>query len=91
MGLSRTREHPWLDRYAILVTFCTFLLVITGARVSLHDAGLSRSFYLPPLTGGIRYEAERWLFAGLDGLLTVFLGLWIWARDPCSWLRKLAG
>ena len=43
------------------------------------------------MVGGIRSEAEHRLVAGLDGLLTVILALWIWAREPRSWLRKLGG
>jgi len=99
MGLNRTREHPWLDRYAIFVALCTFLLVIAGALVTSNDAGLSvpswptffGSFHLPPMVGGIRYEAGHRIVAGFDGLLTVILALWIWAREPRPWLRWLGG
>jgi cytochrome c oxidase assembly protein subunit 15 len=36
-----TEYHPWLHRYATLVAFCTFLLIIAGALVTGNDAGLS--------------------------------------------------
>ena len=99
MGLSRTREHPWLDRYAIFVALCTFILVIAGALVTSNDAGLSvpswptffGSFHIPPMVGGIRYEAGHRIVAGFVGLLTVLLALWIWACDCRSWLRRLGG
>jgi len=99
MGLSRTREHPWLDRYAIFAAFCTFLLVIAGALVTSNGAGLSvpswptffGSFHIPPMVGGIKYEAGHRIVAGFVGLLTVILALWIWARDCRPWLRRLGG
>ena len=99
MGLSRTRKHPWLDRYAIFVAVCTFLLLVAGALVTSNDAGLSvpswptffGSFHLPPMVGGIRYEAGHRVAAGFVGLLTVILAVWVWARDSRPWLRGLGG
>jgi heme a synthase len=72
MGLGRTKIHPWLDRYAIFVALCTFLLVIAGALATSN------------------VEGHR-AVGGFDGLLTVVLAIWIWAREPRSWLRKLGG
>jgi heme a synthase len=40
-------------------------------------------------TGGIFYEHTHRLLASFVGLLTMILALWMWLREPRSWLRWL--
>ena len=72
----------WLRRYAVLVAFCTFGLVIAGGLVTSNDAALSVPDWplswghlVPTLEGGIRYEFAHRVTAMLVGLLTVGLAV----------------
>jgi cytochrome c oxidase assembly protein subunit 15 len=47
------------------------------------------SFPLSYMVGGIFYEHGHRLIASTVGMLTVVLALWIWRRDPRSWMRRL--
>jgi cytochrome c oxidase assembly protein subunit 15 len=85
----------WLRRYAVLVAFCTFALVIAGGLVTSNDAALSVPDWplswghlVPTLEGGIRYEFAHRAAAMLVGLLTV--GLALAMRSAPAVARKLA-
>jgi len=95
--MTRTSYNPWLHRYAILVAFATFLLVIAGALVTSNDAGLSvpdwptsfGSFRMPRMVGGIMYEHGHRMIAGTVAILAVILALWLWRSDSRRWVRRL--
>ena len=85
-----------LHRFAILTAACTLLLLLAGALVTSNDAGdsvpdwpLSYGTLFPPLVGNILFEQSHRYVAGLVGLLTLALALWIWRADDRSWLRRL--
>jgi cytochrome c oxidase assembly protein subunit 15 len=90
-----TEQNPWLHRYATLVAFCTFLLIIAGALVTGNDAGLSvpdwptsfGTFRMPRMVGGIMYEHGHRMIAGFVGILTILLAVWVWRKDSRRWLR----
>src|SRR5579864_6583268 len=97
--MATTEYNPWLHRYATFVAFCTFLLIIAGALVTGHDAGLSvpdwptsfGTFRMPRMVGGVKYEHGHRMIAGTVGLLTIFLALWLWRSDERRWVRRLGG
>jgi cytochrome c oxidase assembly protein subunit 15 len=39
------------------------------------------------MVGGIRYEHSHRVIAGVLGLLSIVLAVWVWARDERRWLR----
>src|ERR1035438_6543067 len=88
----------WLRRYAVLVAFCTFGLVIAGglvtsnyAALSVPDWPLSWGHLVPTLEGGIRYEFAHRVAAMLVGLLTVGLAVWMQASAKAVDPDELVG
>jgi cytochrome c oxidase assembly protein subunit 15 len=97
---SYNRALHW---FAAFTAFCTFLLIIAGALVTSHDAGLSvpdwptsfghwpvtYSYFQVPLAGGVLYEHGHRIFAQFIGVLTIVLAVWTWRADSRPWIRKL--
>jgi cytochrome c oxidase assembly protein subunit 15 len=89
-----TTYHPSVYRFAIFVVCCTILLLIAGALVTSNEAALSVPDWplsygtlTPPMVGGIRYEHSHRVIAGVLGLLSIVLTVWVWAKDERRWLR----
>ena len=89
-----TTYHPSVHRFSIFVVCCTLLLLIAGALVTSNEAALSVPDWplsygslIPPMVGGIRYEHSHRVIAGVLGLLSVVLAVWIWAQENRRWLR----
>src|SRR6202165_2748788 len=85
-----------LHKYAIFTACCTFLLLIAGALVTSHDAGLSLPDWplaygslTPPMVGGIRYEFTHRVIASCIGFLTIILAAWLWRVEKRPWMRWL--
>jgi len=81
-----------------VLAWATFLLIIAGALVTSHDAGLSvpdwptsfGSLYkLPPMVGGIKYEHGHRMFAEFIGMLIIIMALWTQRVDARKWMRVL--
>ncbi len=96
MGTSQTKNRIWLHRYATLVACATFFLIIAGALVTSHDAGLSvpdwpLSFgkWMPPMVGNVFYEHGHRMVAAFVGLLATVLAIWLWLSEPRRWVRRL--
>ena len=82
-------SNQWIYRFSVLVAVCTFLLIVAGATVTSHRAGLSvpdwpttydqNMFSYPPSQwdGGIFYEHGHRLIASVVGMLTLILMLWL--------------
>lgn len=77
-----------------LVTLATFLLIIAGGLVTSTDSGLavpdwplSYGTLFPPMVGGIRFEHTHRLIAGVVGLLTLILAVWLQRAEPRRWVR----
>jgi cytochrome c oxidase assembly protein subunit 15 len=90
-----------LNRFAWLTAAATFLLVVAGALVTSHRAGLSvpdwpttygRFMFAYPVAkwvGGIRYEHVHRLIASVVGMLTVVLAFWLVKARMSRGLRWL--
>src|ERR1035437_592801 len=93
--MARSENNPWLHRYATIVAFCTFLLIIAGALVTGNDAGLSvpdwptsfGTFRMPRMVGGIKFEHGHRMIAGTVGILTILLVIGLWLKDSRRWVR----
>ncbi len=88
--------NHWLHRFAVFTACATFCLIMAGALVTSHDAGLSVPDWplsygslTPPWVGNIRYEHGHRMVAASVGLLTVCLAMWLWRREPRRWVRRL--
>lgn len=101
-GAGNLREAPpgvsraihWFARLTALATLC---LLIFGALVVGHDAGLavpdwplSFGMWMPPMEGGVFYEHGHRMIAATVGLLTTVLAVWLGWKDSRRWVKKLA-
>jgi cytochrome c oxidase assembly protein subunit 15 len=94
LGPMTTTYHPSVHKFAIFVVCWTILLLIAGALVTSNEAALSVPDWplsygtlTPPMVGGIRYEHSHRVIAGVLGLLSIVLAVWVWAKDERRWLR----
>jgi len=85
-----------LNRFAILVACATFFLIIAGALVTSHDAGLatpdwplSNGQVFPKMVGNLFWEHGHRLVATTVGILTIVLMIYILAKEKRDWVRKL--
>ena len=95
------KTNPWLCRFAGLTAIATFLLLGLGGLVTSHEAGMSvpdwptsygyNMFALPVKfwSGGAFFEHTHRLLASVVGLMTTLLAVWLWLKDPRSWVRWL--
>jgi heme a synthase len=88
--------HSGVHRFAVVVSVCTFLLLIAGALVTSNDAALSVPDWplsygtiSPPMFGGVVYEHSHRVIAAGVGLLTVILAVLLWMKDERRWVRYL--
>src|SRR4051812_8621841 len=93
-----TTYNRGLHRFAVILAFWTFLLIIAGALVTSNDAGLSvpdwptsfGSLYkIPKLVGGVKFEHSHRMIAQGAGFLTIILAVWMWRAEKRRWLRLL--
>ena len=89
-------QSSWLHRYALALAVCTLFLVVAGASVTSHQAGLSVPDWplsygqvMPPMIGGVRWEHGHRLVATFVGMLTTGLAIWLAVSEPRRWMRKL--
>jgi len=85
-----------VHRFALLVACATFFLIIAGALVTSHDAGLATSDwplsngqFFPKMVGNLFWEHGHRLVATTVGLLTIGLVIFLFAREERSWVRRL--
>jgi cytochrome c oxidase assembly protein subunit 15 len=85
-----------LNRFAILVACATFFLIIAGALVTSHDAGLatpdwplSNGQFFPKMVGNLFWEHGHRMVATTVGILTIVLLIYILVKEKRSWVRKL--
>lgn len=90
------KTNPWLHRYAVLTAAATFCLLIAGALVTSHEAGLavpdwplSYGQLMPPMVGNIFWEHGHRMVATFVGLLTIGLAAWLALREPRRWVRRV--
>src|SRR3954466_12989161 len=85
-----------LHRYTLLVTGATFFLLIAGALVTSHDAGLATSDWplsngqvFPRMVGNLFWEHGHRMVATIVGLLTIVLALYLFFKERRRWVRRL--
>ncbi len=85
-----------LNRFAIFVACATFFLIIAGALVTSHDAGLatpdwplSNGQFFPKMVGNLFWEHGHRMIATTVGMLTIVLMIYILAKEKRDWVRKL--
>src|SRR6185369_8462705 len=85
-----------LNRFAILVACATFFLIIAGALVTSHDAGLATSDWplsngqvFPKMVGNLFWEHGHRMVATTVGMLTIVLMVYILLKEKRPWVRKL--
>lgn len=94
-------SYRWMHRFACFLAYATFLLIVAGANVTSHRAGLSVpdwpttygqfmfSFPASKWVGNILYEHGHRLIASVVGMLTIVLAFWLVRVDPRRWVRRL--
>jgi heme a synthase len=82
-----------LNRFAILVACATFFLIIAGALVTSHDAGLatpdwplSNGQVFPKMVGNLFWEHGHRLVATSVGILTICLLIYLWRSEKRGWV-----
>ena len=85
-----------LHRFSLLVTCATFCLIIAGALVTSHDAGLatpdwplSNGQVFPRMVGNLFWEHGHRLVATTVGLLTIGLAIYLYRGERRRWMRRL--
>ena len=85
-----------VHRFALLVAFATFFLIIAGANVTSHDAGLATSDWplsngqvFPKMVGNLFWEHGHRMVATAVGILTIVLAIYLQVRERRSWVRRL--
>src|SRR5436190_4954206 len=89
-----------LHRFAVLLACATFFLIIAGANVTSHDAGLATSDWprsngqwFPQMVGNLFWEHGHRMIATGVGILTIVFNLYIWEIDIrfAGWLKRVFG
>src|SRR6185369_10690204 len=85
------------NRLPILVACATFFLIIAGALVTSHDAGLATSDwplsngqFFPRMVGNLFWEHGHRMVATTVGLLTIALTIYLLRKEKRSWVRSSA-
>lgn len=85
-----------VHRFAVLVAGATFFLIIAGANVTSHDAGLAvpdwpLSFgkFFPQMVGNVFWEHGHRMIATGVGILTIALALIVQFKERRAWVKRL--
>jgi cytochrome c oxidase assembly protein subunit 15 len=85
-----------LHRFTLFVTGATLFLIVAGALVTSHDAGLAvpdwpLSFgkVMPEMVGNVFWEHGHRMVATSVGILVIVLNIWLWRRERRTWVRRL--
>lgn len=85
-----------LYRFALLVACATFFLIIAGALVTSHDAGLATSDWplsngqvFPKMVGNLFWEHGHRMVATTVGFLTIVLVVFLFVKEKRRWVRRL--
>ena len=86
-----------LHRYAVFVASATFFLIIAGANVTSHDAGLATSDWpksngqwFPQMVGNLFWEHGHRMVATAVGMLTIGLAIYAQVSERRTWVKLLA-
>jgi cytochrome c oxidase assembly protein subunit 15 len=96
IGNRKLEMNKGVHRFALLVACATFFLIIAGALVTSHDAGLATSDWplsngqvFPKMVGNLFWEHGHRLVATSVGLLTIGLVIFLFAKEKRGWVRRL--
>src|SRR5213076_2942807 len=85
-----------VHRFAVFVACATFFLIIAGANVTSHDAGLATSDWplsngqvFPRMVGNLFWEHGHRMVATAVGILTIALVVYLQLREPRPWVKRL--
>jgi heme a synthase len=85
-----------VHRFALLVACATFFLIIAGANVTSHDAGLATSdwprsngTFFPEMVGNLFWEHGHRMVATAVGVLTIVLAVYLQVRERRAWVKRL--
>jgi len=85
-----------VHRFALVVACATFFLIIAGALVTSHDAGLATNDWplsngqvFPKMVGNLFWEHGHRMVATTVGLLTIGLVVFLFAKEKRCWVRRL--
>jgi cytochrome c oxidase assembly protein subunit 15 len=85
-----------VHRFAVFVACATFFLIIAGANVTSHDAGLATSDWplsngqvFPRMVGNLFWEHGHRMVATAVGILTIVLAFYLQFREPRPWVKRL--
>src|SRR5438552_9960051 len=85
-----------VHRFALIVAGATFFLIIAGANVTSHDAGLATSdwprsngTFFPKMVGNLFWEHGHRMVATAVGLLTIVLAVYLQLRERRTWVKRL--
>lgn len=96
---------PWPHRVAVTLALVTFPLIWVGGLVTTYDAGMAvpdwpgtygYNLFLYPINTWLLgpwdlfIEHGHRLLGSLSGLLTIFLVIAVWRKDPRRWMLGLA-
>jgi cytochrome c oxidase assembly protein subunit 15 len=94
--LSRLFMDRGLHRFTLLVTGATLLLIVAGALVTSHDAGLATNDWplsngqvFPEMQGNLFWEHGHRMVATSVGILVIILNVWLWRSEKRTWVRRL--
>jgi cytochrome c oxidase assembly protein subunit 15 len=85
-----------LHRFTVFVTGATLLLIVAGALVTSHDAGLATNDWplsngqvFPEMVGNLFWEHGHRMVATTVGILVIILNIWLWRSEKRAWVRRL--
>src|SRR5258707_2370150 len=81
-----------LHRFTVLVACATFVLIVAGALVTSHDAGLATSDWprsngqwFPKMVGNLFWEHGHRMVATTVGFLTIGLVVYLYLGELKAW------
>jgi len=84
-----------VHRFALLLAGATFFLIIAGALVTSHDAGLATSDwplsngqFFPKMVGNLFWEHGHRMVATTVGFLTVCFTVYLYWEQICNWFYR---
>jgi cytochrome c oxidase assembly protein subunit 15 len=72
-----------------MLIFAGAMVTSTGSGLSVPDWPLNYGMIIPPMVGGILYEAGHRLLASFVGFLVVIQAIWLQVREPKRFVRML--
>ena len=85
-----------VHRFALIVAGATFFLILAGAKVTSHDAGLatydwplSNGQVFPEMVGNLYWEHGHRMIATVVGMLTIALAVYVQIREKRTWVKRL--